>query len=32
MDQALMAGRDDQNTYREFVGMFPDVQTRTDQP
>lgn len=26
MDQTLVAGRDYPNTYREFVGMFPDVQ------
>jgi len=29
MDQALVAGRDYPNTYREFVGMFPDVQACT---
>jgi transposase-like protein len=26
MDQALVAGHDYPSTYREFVGMFPDVQ------
>ena len=29
MNQALVAGRDYPNTYREFVGMFPDVQACT---
>ena len=29
MDQALVAGCDYPNTYREFVGMFPDVQACT---
>ena len=29
MYQALVAGRDYPNTYREFVGMFPDVHACT---
>jgi len=29
MGQALVAGRDYPNTYRKFVGMFPDVQACT---